>query len=47
MLKFIMGVIVGILVTTYYPDVVPLAKQKLLEPGGARDSVVDSLKEIK
>ena len=47
MLKFIMGVIVGILITAYYPDVVPLAKQKLLEPGGARDSMVDSLKEIK
>tara|TARA_B100001758_G_C18144942_1_gene470907 strand:+ start:395 stop:538 length:144 start_codon:yes stop_codon:yes gene_type:complete len=47
MMKFIMGVIVGVLITAYYPDIVPLAKQKILEPGGARDSVVDSLKEIK
>ena len=47
MFKFIIGVIVGIFIAAYYPDVVPIAKYKFLEPGGARDNMVETLKEIK
>ena len=47
MLKFIMGMVVGIVICAYYPNVVPIVKYKFLEPGGARDTVVETLKEIK
>ena len=47
MFKFIMGMIVGLVICAYYPSVVPIVKYKFLEPGGARDSVVKTLKEIK
>ena len=47
MLKFIMGMVVGIVICVYYTNVVPIVKYKFLEPGGARDTVVETLKEIK
>ena len=47
MFKFIMGMIVGLVICAYYSSVVPIVKYKFLEPGGARDSVVETLKEIK
>ena len=47
MFKFIMGMIVGLVICAYYPSVVPIVKYKFLEPGGDRDSVVETLKEIR
>ena len=47
MFKFIMGMFVGVVICAYYPSVVPIAKYKFLEPGGPRDTVVETLKEIK
>ena len=47
MIKFVIGVIVGAVIVSYYPDVAPMIKYKFLEPGGARDSVVETLKEFK
>ena len=47
MLKFIIGIVIGMVICAYYPSVVPIVKYKFLEPGGARDTVVESLKEIK
>ena len=47
MFKFIMGMIVGLVICAYYPSVVPIVKYKFLEPVGARDSVVETLKEIR
>ena len=47
MFKFIMGMIVGLVICAYYPSVVPIVIYKFLEPGGARDSVVETLKEIR
>ena len=47
MFKFIMGMIVGLVICAYYPSVVPIVKYKFLEPGGPRDVVVETLKEIK
>ena len=47
MFNYIMGMIVGLVICAYYPSVVPIVKYKFLEPGGARDSVVETLKEIR
>ena len=47
MFKFIMGMVVGFIICVYYPSVGPIVKYKFLETGGARDSVVETLKEIK
>ena len=47
MFKFIIGIILGVFICSYYPDIMPVAKYKFLEPGGARDTVVATLKEIK
>jgi|TARA_B100001175_G_C19082462_1_gene436540 hypothetical protein len=47
MFKFLIGIAVGILISTYYPDISPILKYKFLEQGGVRDTVVDTLKEIK
>ena len=47
MIKFVIGVIVGAVIVSYYPDVAPMIKYKFLEPGGTRDSVVETLKEIR
>jgi len=45
--KFIMGMVVGFMVSNYYPSISPVAKEMFLESGGARDSLVNTLKEIK
>lgn len=47
MFKFIIGILVGIFIASYYPDVMPIAKYKFLEPDGVRDSMVETLKEIR
>ena len=47
MFKFLIGIVLGVFICAYYPDVVHLVKYKFLEPGGARDTVVDTLKEFK
>ena len=47
MFKFIIGIVVGIFIASYYPDVMPIAKYKFLEPNGVRDTMVETLKEIR
>ena len=47
MIKIIFCVVIGFMLCSYYPSIVPVAKYKFLESGGARDSLVDTLKEIK
>ena len=47
MFKFLIGIVLGVFICAYYPDVVHLDKYKFLEPGVARDTVVDTLKEFK
>ena len=34
MFKFIIGIVIGIFIASYYPDVMPIAKYKFLEPNG-------------
>lgn len=45
-MKILLGVAIGIVLTVFYPDIIPWAKGLFLE-SGARDVMVDSLKEIK
>ena len=48
MIKFVIGVIVGAVIVSYYPDVAPMIKYKFLETSGiTRDPVVETLKEFK
>ena len=44
MIKFIIGVVVGVLIVQF--DLFPIVKDKFLE-SGARDVMVHTLKEIK
>ena len=46
-IKIIIGIVIGFMWCTYYPSVVPVAKEIFLESGGTRDSLVNTLKEIK
>ena len=46
MFKLLIGVGLGVILTVFYPDIVPIVKSALLDTG-ARDIVVDTLKEIK
>ena len=46
MVKIIVGIVLGVLVGIYYPDIAPIAKHKFLESGGARDKLVTIIKEI-
>ena len=47
MIKIIIGIAIGCMVYAYYPAIGTIAKVKFLEPGGARDSLVNVIKEIK
>ena len=44
--KFLFGILIGIVITIFYPDIIPVAKDKFLD-SGARDVIVDTLKDIK
>ena len=47
MFKIILGIILGFMICSFYTEVEPIAKYKFLEPGGARDTMVETLKEIR
>ncbi len=46
MIKYILGIIIGIGLSTYYPEVSSTLKDFFLD-SGARDSIVETLKEVK
>ena len=46
MFKILMGIGLGILLTIFYPDIIPVVKNLFLD-SGARDTVVETLKKIK
>ena len=46
MIKFILGIVIGIGLTTYYPEISNILKDFFLD-SGARDSIVETLKEVK
>tara|TARA_R100001369_G_scaffold17687_2_gene33104 strand:- start:1189 stop:1332 length:144 start_codon:yes stop_codon:yes gene_type:complete len=47
LIKIVIGIVIGFMMCDYYPSVFPVAKEMFLESGGARDSLVNTLKEIK
>jgi hypothetical protein len=46
MFKFLLGVGLGVVITVFYPDIIPYVKNLFLD-SGARDIAVDTLKGIK
>ena len=46
MFKILIGIGLGVILTVFYPDIIPVVKNAFLD-SGARDLVVDQLKEIK
>jgi hypothetical protein len=46
MFKILVGIGLGILLTLFYPDIIPVVKNLFLD-SGARDIAVDTLKGIK
>ena len=46
MFRLLIGIGIGIGLTIFFPDIVPIVKNVFLD-SGARDLVVDQLKEIK
>jgi hypothetical protein len=46
MFKILVGIGLGILLTIFYPDIIPVVKNLFLD-SGARDIAVETLKGIK
>jgi hypothetical protein len=46
-IKIIIGIAIGCMLYAYYPTIGTVAKVKFLESGGARDTLVNVIKEIK
>lgn len=46
MFKLLIGVGLGVILTVFYPDIVPIVKSAFLDTG-ARDIAVETLKGIK
>jgi hypothetical protein len=46
MLKFLFGIVVGVVLAVFYPDIIPYVKNLFLD-SGARDVAVETLKGIK
>ena len=46
MFKFLFGMGTGVVLTVFYPDIIPVVKGLFLE-SGARDVAVETLKGIK
>jgi hypothetical protein len=46
MIRVIIGIGLGVVLTAWWPDIIPVVKSAFLD-SGARDIVVDQLKEIK
>ena len=46
MFKILIGIVLGIVIVTYYPQIATTTKQMFVD-SGARDEIVKSLKEVK
>jgi len=44
--KILIGIILGVVLVTYYPQIATTSKEVFLD-SGARDEIVKSLKEVK
>ena len=45
-MRFLIGMIAGIVLTMFYPDIIPVVKSAFVD-SGARDIAVDQLTKIK
>ena len=46
MMKIFLGIVCGIFIATYYPQITTTTKQIFID-SGARDNIVNTLKEVK
>ena len=46
MFKILIGIVLGIVIVTYYPQIATTTKEVFVD-SGARDEIVKSLKEVK
>ena len=46
MFKILIGIILGVVLVTYYPQIATTSKEVFVD-SGARDEIVKSLKEVK
>jgi hypothetical protein len=46
MFKFLIGIVIGVMMTVFYPDIVPVVKNSFLD-SGVRDVMVNTLTELK
>jgi|TARA_B110000971_G_scaffold53649_1_gene54612 hypothetical protein len=44
--KILIGIVLGVVLVTYYPQIATTSKEVFLD-SGARDEIVKSLKEVK
>jgi hypothetical protein len=44
--KILIGIILGVVLVTYYPQIATTSKEVFLD-SGARDEIIKSLKEVK
>jgi len=44
--KILIGIVLGVVLVTYYPQIATTSKQMFLD-SGARDEIVKTLKEVK
>ncbi len=45
-MKYVIGICIGIVLTLFYPDIVPYIKSAFIE-SGVRDSAVETLMSVK
>jgi Na+/H+-dicarboxylate symporter len=45
-MKFFIGLVLGILLTAFYPDIIPIVKNAFVE-SGIRDATVQTLMKVK
>ena len=45
-MKYVIGICIGIVLTLFYPDIVPYIKSAFIE-SGVRDSAIQTLQNVK
>jgi hypothetical protein len=45
-MKYVIGIVIGIVITLFYPDIVPYIKNAFIE-SGVRDSAIQTLQSVR
>ena len=45
-MKYVIGIVIGIVITLFYPNIVPYIKNAFIE-SGIRDSAIQTLQNVK